>query len=283
MSYIIYVISRIVILPLLYTSSFFITTSSVSFGFEKSIGLVEVKGIFTDEVRKETVKTLGKFRRSKNIRAIVLRIESPGGSVAAAQEIYREIKRVKDTGKPIFASMGSIAASGGYYIAIPCDRIFANPGTITGSIGVIMEMANIEELLRKIGVYFMVVKSKEHKDIGSPFRKMTEEEKKLLKTVIDDVYYQFVDAVVLERGIKKEDVLRIADGRIMTGKQAVELGLVDELGNLQDAIYAAAKTAGIRGKPRVIKPRKKRPTLLELLGIRSLLEEYITTMRLQYR
>lgn len=283
MSCIVYVIFRILILPLLYFTPLSLSTTSVNFGFEKSIGLIEVKGMLTDEVRKEVVKNLSKFRQSRNIKAIVLRIDSPGGGVAVSQEIYSEIQRVKKTGKPIFASMGSIAASGGYYIAVPCDRIFANPGTITGSIGVIMEMPNFEELLRKIGVYFMVIKSEEHKDIGSPFRKMSDVEKQLLKDVIDDVYNQFVEAIILERGMKKEDILKIADGRIITGKQAMELGLIDELGDFQDVIYAVAKKVGIKGKPKIIKPKKKRPTLLEVIGIRTMLEEYMTTVRLQYR
>lgn len=283
MSCIVYVIFRVLILPLLYFTPLSLSTTSVNFGFEKSIGLIEVKGMLTDEVRKEAVKNLSKFRESKNIKAIVLRIDSPGGGVAVSQEIYSEIQRVKKTGKPIFASMGSIAASGGYYIAVPCDRIFANPGTITGSIGVIMEMPNFEELLRKIGVYFMVIKSEEHKDIGSPFRKMSDVEKQLLKNVIDDVYNQFVEAIVLERGMKKEDILKIADGRIITGKQAMELGLIDELGDFQDVIYAVAKKVGIKGKPKIIKPKKKRPTLLEAIGIRTMFEEYMTTVRLQYR
>ena len=280
---IIIVLLKLFVMPLFYVSSLFLTTSSVNFGFEKSVGLIEVKGMITEEVSKETVKNLSKFRRTKNVRAIVLRIDSPGGGVSASQEIYNEIKRIRYAGKPIYASMGSIAASGGYYIAIPCDMIFANPGTATGSIGVIMEIPNVEQLLKKIGVYFMVIKSEEHKDIGSPFREMTEKEEELLKAVIDDVYHQFVDAVVMERGMEKEDVLEVADGRIMTGKQAVELGLVDELGDLQDVISAAAEVAGIKGKPKIIKPKKKRPTLLELFGIKTLLEEYITTVRLQYR
>ena len=283
MVYLIYVIQKFMFLPLLYMSPLFLTTTSVGFGFDKAIGLIKVKGTITEEVEKETTKNLRKYRRNKNIKAIVLRIDSPGGGVAASQEIYNEIKRVRNVGKPVFASMGSIAASGGYYIAIPCDKIYANPGTMTGSIGVIMEMFNVEELMEKIGIYSMVIKSKEHKDIGSPFREMTEKEKKLLKSLIDDVYNQFTDAIVLERGLKKEDVLRIADGRILTGKQAVELGLVDELGDMEDAITSVAKEVGIKGKPKVLTPKKKRPTLLQILGLTSLIEEYIKPLQLEYR
>ncbi len=283
MPYLILSFFRVILVPLLYASSSFLTTSSINFGFEKSIGYVEVKGVITEGVRKETVGALEKFRRSRNVRAIVLRIDCPGGGTAATQEIYSAVKRVRATGKPIFASMGSVAASGGYYIAIPCDKIFANPSTVTGSIGVIMEIPNIEGLLRKIGVYFMVVKSDEHKDIGSPFRKMTEVEEKLIKDVIDDVYNQFVDAIVLDRGIKKEDVLKIADGRIITGKQAKELGFIDELGNLQDVIREAAKAAGLGERPKIVKQKKKKLTLLELLGMKSFIEENINSLKLEYR
>lgn len=283
MSYLILLMFKMLISPLLLVSPVFMTTSSVNFGFEKAVGLVEVKGTITDETRKDAVKYLAKFKSDKNIQAVILRIDSPGGGVAASQEICNEIRRIKATGKPVYASMGSVAASGGYYIAVPCDKIYANPGTVTGSIGVIMEMPNVEELLKKVGVYFMVIKSEEHKDIGSPFRKMTEEESKLLNDVIDDVYNQFVDAIVAERNLAKEDVLKIADGRILTGKQARELGLIDELGDLQEVIYAAAKAVGIKGKPRVLRPRKKRPTLLEVLGIKALVENYIGSIGLQYR
>jgi len=276
-------LSKLLLLPYLVMSPLFLTTSTIDFGFEKSIGLIEVRGIINEEVRKETVKNLSKFRRTKNIRAIVLRIESPGGGVSASQEIYNEIKRVRNAGKPIYASMGSIAASGGYYIAVPCDKIFANPGTDTGSIGLIMEIPNVEKLLKKVGIYFMVIKSEEHKDIGSPFREMSKKEEELLKAVIDDIYQQFIDAIVQNRGLEKEEVLKIADGRILTGRQAVEVGLVDELGDLQDAITAAVEAAGIKGRPKITRPKKKKPTLMELLGISSFLQEYVTTIRLQYR
>jgi protease-4 len=273
---------KIVMIPIMATSPLFLTTSFINFGSSNSIGLVEVRGIITEDIRKETVRNLSKFKRDKDIRAIVLRIESPGGGVSASQEIFNEVKRVKEAGKLIYASMGSIAASGGYYIAVPCDKIFANPGTATGSIGVIMEMPNVELLLKKIGIYFMVIKSEEHKDIGSPFRKMTDKEKELLKGVIDDIYNQFVNAVSTERQLKKEEVLKIADGRIITGNQAIELGLVDELGDLQDAVNAAAKAVGIKKRPKIKTPPKKR-TLLEYIGVKALIDEYLYTIRLQYR
>lgn len=283
MIYLMQMFLRLFFIPILAVSPLLLKTSSVNFGFDKSVGVVEVRGIITEDIRKATVKNLAKFRRSRNVKAIVLRIESPGGGVSASQEIFNEVKRVRDKGKPIYASMGSIAASGGYYIAAPCDRIFANPGTATGSIGVIMEIPNVEKLLSKIGVYFMVIKSDEHKDIGSPFREMTEDEEQLLKSVIIDVYEQFVDAVVMERGLEREDVLRVADGRILTGRQALEAGLVDELGDVQDAILAAAEAVGIKGKPKIVVPKKKQ-TLMDVIGIQALIDEYIlTTVHLQYR
>jgi protease-4 len=283
MTYLIPVFLKLIFIPIFSLSPFFMQTSTISFGIDKSVGVVEVKGAITEDMRKTTVKDLAKFRRSRNVKAIVLRIESPGGGVSASQEIFNEVKRIRKAGKPIYASMGSIAASGGYYIAAPCDRIFANPGTATGSIGVIMEIPNVEKLLEKVGVYFMVIKSDEHKDIGSPFREMSDVEEELLKSVIIDVYNQFVDAVVTERRLEREDVLRVADGRILTGRQALEAGLVDELGDVQDAILAAAEAVGIKGKPRVVVPKKKQ-TLMDIIGIQTLLDEYVlTTIRLQYR
>jgi protease-4 len=160
--------------------------------------------------------------------------------------------------------MGSVAASGGYYVASASDLIVANPGTITGSIGVLMEFTNIEELFKKIGIKGVVLKSGEHKDIGSPFREMTPEEKKLIQSVIDNVHQQFIQAVADGRKIDRPKVAQMADGRILTGEQAKQMGLVDQLGNLQDAIDSAAKIVGIEGKPVVLYP-KRRFSLLELL------------------
>jgi protease-4 len=283
MIYLIQTFLKLFLIPFLSVSPLLLKTSSINFGFEKSVAVVEVKGVITEDIRKTTVKNLAKFRRSRSVKAIVLRIDSPGGGVSPSQEIFNEVKRVREAGKPIYASMGSIAASGGYYIAAPCDRIFANPGTATGSIGVIMEIPNVEKLLEKIGVYFMVIKSDEHKDIGSPFREMSDAEEELLKGVIIDIYDQFVDAVVTERGLDREEVLRVADGRILTGRQALDAGLVDELGDVQDAIMAAGEAVGIKGKPKIVVPKKKQ-TLMDIIGIQALLDEYVlTTMRLQYR
>ena len=160
--------------------------------------------------------------------------------------------------------MGSVAASGGYYVACASDLIVANPGTITGSIGVIMQFSNFEELLKKIGIKGVVIKSGEHKDIGSPFREMTPEEKKIMQDTLDNVHQQFIQAVAKGRKLDPAKVVPIADGRIMTGEQAQQLGLVDKLGNLQDAIDEASKLVGIQGKPQIVYPKKKR-SLWELL------------------
>jgi protease-4 len=229
---------------------------------DEKIAIIEVKGVIIDP--QPTVEKLIKFRKNENIKAIVLRIDSPGGGVGPAQEIYAEVKKVQRE-KKVLVSMGSVAASGGYYVACAADKIMANPGSITGSIGVIVESLNVEDLLRKIGLRSEVIKSGRHKDIGSPLRKMTPEEKRLLQGVLDNVHEQFIRAVAEGRKLPLEKVRNLADGRIFSGDQAKTLGLVDELGNLQDAIAMAAKMAGIKGEPEVIYPEKKRFSLLELL------------------
>jgi protease-4 len=232
------------------------------FAFGNKIAVVEIKGVITESF--DVIEEIHQYQEDEGVKAIVLRIDSPGGGVGPSQEIHREISKVKMK-KKVITSMGSVAASGGYYIACSSDLIVANPGTITGSIGVLMEFTNIEELLKKIGVKGVVVKSGEHKDIGSPFREMTPDEKKIVQEVIDNVHQQFIDAVVQGRKLDREKVVQIADGRILTGEQAKQLGLVDEMGNLQDAIDKAARMVGIAGKPNVIFPKKKFP-LWELLA-----------------
>jgi protease-4 len=196
-----------------------------------------------------------------SVKAVVLRINSPGGSVVASNEIYRLLK---DSGKPVVVSMGETAASGGYYIACASRWIVANPDTLTGSIGVISELPNAEELLQKIGVQIIVIKSGANKDMGSFARPMTDDEKKLWQTVIDQAYDGFVKIVAEGRNLPEDKVRQIADGRVYTGGQAKELGLVDQLGYLDDAVNKAGELGGISGKPRVVE-YVPRPTLLELL------------------
>jgi protease-4 len=234
---------------------------SSRFAFGDKIAIVEVKGVITQS--SGIIEELQQYLEDDGVKAIILRIDSPGGGVGPAQEIYREIIKIKSK-KKVVTSMGSVAASGGYYIACASNLIVANPGTITGSIGVIMQFSNFEELLKKIGIKGVVLKSGEHKDIGSPFREMTPEEKRIMQEVLDNVHQQFIQAVAEGRKLDRSKVVQIADGRIMTGEQAKNLGLVDQMGNLQDTIDITAKMVGIVGKPIVLYP-KKRISIWELL------------------
>jgi protease-4 len=231
------------------------------FAFGDKIAIVEIKGVITQS--SGIIEELQLYLEDEGVKAIILRIDSPGGGVGPAQEIHREILKIKSK-KKVVTSMGSVAASGGYYIACVSDLIVANPGTITGSIGVIMQFSNLEELLKKIGIKGVVLKSGEHKDIGSPFREMTPEEKKIMQEVLDNVHQQFIQAVAEGRKLDYSKVVQIADGRILTGEQAKNLGLVDKMGNLQDTIDITAKMVGIEGKPNVLYP-KKRISIWELL------------------
>ncbi len=219
------------------------------------IGVVELKGVIISS--EEVVSQIKKYAKSSSIKAIVFYVDSPGGGVSASEEIFQELKKAREK-KPVVVSMGSVAASGGYYVSLGGSKIVANPGSITGSIGVIAQFPNFKKLLDKIGVDFDVIKSGKFKDSGNPYRGLTEEEKKYFQNVINDVFEQFVNHVVEERKMKKEDVLKIADGRIFTGKQAFELGLVDTLGTLEDAIKIAKNMAGIKGEPRIVKEKKKK-------------------------
>lgn len=226
------------------------------------IALVKIEGLIATS--EKIIEELGEYADDSSIKAIVIRVDSPGGGVVASQEIHNAVKKAKKSGKKVVVSMGSVAASGGYYLAAPADKIVANPGTLTGSIGVIMEFATIEKLLEKIGVKGMVIKAGEYKDTGSPLRDMTEQERKLLQGVMDDVHAQFIQAVAEGRRLPLATVQAIADGRIFTGRQAMDLKLVDQLGDLEESIQAAADLAGIKGKPRVIKREKKVP-FIEML------------------
>jgi protease-4 len=231
------------------------------FALGDKVGVIEIFGVIADS--KQVIEQLHDFRDNDSIKALVLRIDSPGGGVGPSQEIYQEVKLV-DAAKPVVVSMGSVTASGGYYIAAGAREIVANPGTITGSIGVIMEFANVQELLNKIGLGSVVVKSGAYKDIGSPTREMTTVERTILQELIDDVHRQFVTSVAEGRHIDPEEVNAIADGRIFTGRRAKELGLVDSMGNLEVAIKRAAELAGIEGEPRVVYPPGKKPRFIDL-------------------
>jgi protease IV len=228
---------------------------------DESIAIIEVKGMIIDS--DEIIKQLHYTKEENSVKAIVLRIDTPGGVVGPTQEIYEEITKLRKI-KPVIVSMGSVAASGGYYIAAPANIIFANPGTITGSIGVLMKLANFQSLLDKVGIKSLVLKSGEFKDTGSPVRPITAGDKKILQSIIQSMYEQFVFAVADGRKIPISNVRKIADGRIFTGEQAIKLKLVDKLGNLQDAIDEAAKITGIRNKPKIVYPPKTRKSFIDI-------------------
>jgi protease IV len=227
---------------------------------EGVIGVAADRGLDTESI----IRTLGEYRDDPAVRAVVLRIDSPGGVVAPTQEIFTAVRRLREAKKPVVASLGSVAASGGYYVAVSADRIFASPGTLTGSIGVVMQLANVEGLLKKVGVEYVVVKAGAYKDVGNFARAMTPEERRILQSLLDDVYDQFISAVAEGRGLDPQAVRAFAEGRIYSGRQAHGLKMVDDLGGLEDAIEAAAKMAGLPPKPKVLYPRR-RFSLRELL------------------
>ena len=227
---------------------------------EGVIGIGADRGLDTESI----IRTLAEYRDDPAVRAVVHRIDSPGGVVAPTQEIFTAVRRLREAKKPVVASLGSIAASGGYYVAVSADRIFASPGTLTGSIGVVMQLANVEGLLKKVGVEYVVVKAGAYKDVGNFARAMTPEERRILQSLLDDVYDQFITAVAEGRGLEPQAVRAFAEGRIYSGRQAQGLKMVDEMGGLEDAIEAAAKMAGLPPKPKVIYPRR-RFSLRELL------------------
>lgn len=228
----------------------------------EKVGVVEIAGAIVDS--QGIVEEIKTFRQNDAIKAIVVRIDSPGGGVGPSQEIYREIVKTLAY-KKVVASMGGVAASGGYYVASATSGIVANPGTITGSIGVIMHYTNFEEILRKIGLTSMVIKSGAYKDIGSPVRPMAPAEKSFLEALTRKIHQQFISDIAQGR---KADIARIgalADGRIFTGEEAKQLGLVDRLGNFEDAVQWAAELGGIEGEPKLVYPERKNLTMLRYL------------------
>jgi protease IV len=261
------------------------TDETVSTGGEK-IAVIELREpILSSE---DVVRQFKKYRENKSIRAIVFRVETPGGGVAASQEIYEEVKKTRDAGRPVVVSMGSIAASGGYYVSCGANRIVANPGTLTGSIGVIFRFMHFKQLMDKLGIDQSTFKTGKFKDSGSPFRRTTEEEKKYFHSLIQDVYDQFVDVVAEERGLDRAEVLKYADGRVFTGRQAYEYGFVDTLGTMEDAINIAAELCSIHGKPSVVKEAKRKSLFEKLIGdaateMTKIRQEFIDQPILQYR
>ena len=257
-------------------------------GSGDKIALIELKGIIL--ASEETVRQFKKYREDRSIKGILFRVDSPGGGVVASQEIYEEVKKTRNSGKPVVVSMGSLAASGGYYVSCPANRIVSNPGTLTGSIGVISQFMRYDSLLGKIGVEVNTIKSGKFKDAGNPFRQMTEDDKKYFQNLMDDVHRQFITAVETERKLPHDSLVAFADGRVFTGEQALKLGLVDTLGTYEDAIKITARIAGIRGEPAIVKERRRVFSLLdrilgeakieELLGLK---EKILDQPILQYR
>lgn len=252
-----------------------ISSKSLSIMKKDAIAIINISGPIRISARPQrlfpfdsesTTEKLRAFSNDNDVKAIILRINSPGGSVAAVQEIYSEINRARQKGKIIVASMGDVAASGGYYVASACDKIVADPGTLTGSIGVILEIANVQELFKKIGVKMQTIKSGKFKDTGSMYRELTEEEKTMFQELINEAYGQFVTAVSEGRKIPRETVLTFADGRVFTGTQAIKLNMIDFLGNDYDAIDIAKKAANIKGEPKIITEYSSVEKFLSMFG-----------------
>ncbi|MFN2238327.1 MAG: signal peptide peptidase SppA [Thermoanaerobaculia bacterium] len=260
--------------------------------FGAKVAIVPIEGEIFEA--RETVDLLRDYAENDSVRAIVVRINSPGGAIVPSQEIHDEILRIREeTGKPVVASMDSLAASGGYYIAVACEPIMANPGSITGSIGVIAQWFNMEGLMQWARLRPETITSGEMKDSGSPFKPMSDEDRIYFQNLIDGLHSQFVDAVAegREGKLDRESVAQLADGRVYTGQQALELKLVDQLGTLHDAVIVAARQAGIKGEPRTIYPRERTPGLLDLLVdgksagtfVDTILREKLGGTRILYR
>ncbi len=242
-------------------------TDSTDFFSTQKVAIVPIEGEIFEA--RETLEVLHRYADSSMVRAIVMRINSPGGAIGASQEIYEEIQKVrKKSGKPIVASLDNVAASGGFYIAAACDQIIANPGSITGSIGVLLQWMEIKDLVNWAKMKPQTITTGPLKDTGSPYRDLTDAERAYLQRIALQLHQQFLRAVIAGRKgkITAQELARVADGRVFTGEEALALKLVDRLGNLDDAVTIAAKMAGVRGKPGTIYPRKRKPTLLDLLS-----------------
>ncbi len=227
------------------------------------VAVIEVNGLIADDT--EYLEQIRRFRRDPSVKGYLVAINSPGGVVGPSQSLYREVKRLREDGIPVVATIGAVGASGGYYVALAADSIFALPGSITGSIGVIMEYPEVSALMEKVGVDVQVVKSAEYKDVGSPFRPLSSTDRQILEGLVTDVYHQFVETVVEERKLPVDEARRLADGRIYSGRQALEYGLIDRIGNLQDALAAVGRMAGLGEDPQIVRPPNEEFTLLDLL------------------
>ena len=233
-------------------------------GFGDKIGIVDIEGLIVTP--KNVVPQLKQYADDDSIKAIILHINTPGGGVAASQEIYNEVKRIRDEKKKkIIASIETVGASGGYYIASACNKIFADEGSIVGSIGVIAEWVNYGDLMRWAKLKEQLLKAGEFKDTGNPTRDLTPAERAYMQGIVDNMHTQFIEAVAEGRHLKVDDVRPLADGKVWTGQQALPLKLVDQLGDFETAVKDAAKSVGIKGEPNLVKPEKEKKTLLDLL------------------
>jgi protease-4 len=230
--------------------------------FGPRVAVVELEGLIAET--DDLVRELRHHRDNPSVRAVVIRINSPGGVVGPTQEVHDALLRLRQAGKPVVASLGSVAASGGYYVAVAADQIFANPGSLTGSIGVIMQMANVDALMKKVGVDYVVVKAGQFKDLGNFSRPMTPEERRVIQSLLDDVHGQFIEAVATGRKLDRSAVVQFADGRVLSGTQALKLKMVDSLGGLEEAIDAAARLAKLPTPAPVERP-KRRFSLIDLV------------------
>lgn len=249
------------------------------------VAVIELNGIITSS--RSIVRQFKRYEDDNSVKAIVFRIDSPGGGIAASQEIYAKVRSVRDAGKPIVASMGSVAASGGYYVALGADSIMAVPGTTTGSIGVIAEFPDFTQLLDKLGIEMNIIKSGRFKDTGTPYRDLTPRDREYLQEWINSGYEQFVAAVAEERQMDEDRVKELADGRVYSGQQAYELALIDTLGTFEDAIHLAARAGGIEGEPRIVREERQKLTPFELLfsfDVKAFVETYLSAWpRVQYK
>jgi protease-4 len=261
-------------------------TETVTVGSGDKVAVVDLKGVIASS--DEVVRQMKKYRNNSSVRAIVLHIDSPGGGVVASQEMYEEVRAVRDGGKPVIVSMGSLAASGGYYVAVGGSYLVANRGTLTGSVGVISEFLQVKDALDKLGIGVKTIKAGKLKDAGSPMRAMNEDDQKYFQALMDDVHRQFIDVVARERKMDVEKVRELADGRVFTGEQALQLGLVDTLGTFEDAVRIAAVKVGIKGEPAIVKERKRQMWYESIFGdagetLKDLKQELIDRPVLSYR
>jgi protease IV len=261
-------------------------TETVTIGSGDKVAVVDLKGVIASS--DEVVRQMKKYKNNSSVRAIVLHIDSPGGGVVASQEMYEEVRAVRDGGKPVIVSMGSLAASGGYYVAVGGSYLVANRGTLTGSVGVISEFLQLKDALDKLGIGVKTIKAGKLKDAGSPMRAMNDDDQKYFQALMDDVHRQFIDVVARERKMDVEKVRELADGRVFTGEQALQLGLVDTLGTFEDAVRIAAVKVGIKGEPAIVKERKRQMWYESFFGdagetLKDLKQELIDRPVLSYR